>query len=341
MTDINMIGPPAPLGLELIGPPAPLNPQTAVEEQKKRGVWQNLLNNFNDPNFRQAFFMTGAQLMRSPGFGQSFGDVASNALTTGMGTLQQLRAQDEARRQQQQENARKDAEAQRAKATSDAYVAATGEQTAASKEKRAREAEEAAYGIKMRPTLEKRAQTAAEVDADLKRSQAARNRAEASYTRSGRTGGAARTTQELQKIEMLSRKYQAEGLDKVQADAKAVELLDLQKAAKTPGELAQGFYVEKLKAWQNNIDNLGKQLDKETAKGLLDEAIAEATELTRLDVNSREAVPGANDIQAPGGMRIADPKITALIEAAKKTSTPEEIRSALIQKGVDPKLYGY
>lgn len=326
-------------------------PQAAAPPQAQTaqpGLIGRLLQNFNDPNFRQALTLTGAQMLRSPGYGQNFGDVAANALSTGVTSLQQLRAQQAA-------EAARDREAQRAERTTGAYVEATGEQTTASKERRAREADEFAYGRSQRPTTEARAANAearagetSAADVELKGAQARRQDAESRYLDRNKPGGAggtgARAPQDIQKITMLSKKYQeVDGLSKTAADARAVEVLDLQKAAKSPGELAQALYTEKLRVWQADIGNLGKPLDPNVARGLLNDAIKETMELSRLDVASQGPVRSGGDPTNPDtGMRILDPRVQALVQQAKsKNVPPEQIRSALVAEGVDPSLYGY
>lgn len=337
------------LDMALPQPQAAAPPQAPAPAQTQPGFVGRLLQNFNDPNFRQALTLTGAQMMRTPGYGQNFGDIAANALSTGVTSLQQLRAQQAA-------EALREREAQRAERTTGAYVEATGEQTTTSKERRAREAEEAAYAKGQRPVMEMRAANAetragegARAEVELKGAQARRQDAESRYLDRDRPGGArggaggGRQPQDIQKIEMLSRKYQADGLDKVAADARAVEVLDLQKAVKTPGELAQTLYTEKLRAWQADIGNLGKPLDPNVARGLLDDAIKETMELSRIDVASQGPVrSGADPTNPATGMRILDPRIQALVlQAKERNHPPEKIREALISAGADPSLYGY
>ena len=330
-------------------PQAAFPPQAPATAQAQPGFVGRLLQNFNDPNFRQALILTGAQMMRTPGYGQNFGDVAANALSTGVMSLQQLRTQQAA-------EAAREREAQRAERTTGAYVEATGEQTTASKERRAREAEEAEYAKGQRPVVETRAASAearagegTRAEVELKRAQARRQDAESRYLDRDRPGGArggaggkGNTVQDRKMI-ALSKYYQTKGLSEIEADARAVEVLDLQRASRTPGELAYQIIEREKLAWAARLGNMDAVMDPVTRQQIREEAFREAQEINRLDVASQGPVrSGADPTNPATDMRILDPRIQALVlQAKERNHPPEKIREALISAGADPSLYGY
>lgn len=343
------IAPPAVAGPPATQPAVLPQPQVQPQPEPEMSYGRRLLSNLQDPNFRQAMFQTGTALMKTPGYGQGRWDVAGNALSTGANTLytlrEQQRQQAEAAKQREFDNRLKTGEAERQGRTAGAYVEATGAQTAEAKQRTEQAKDTFDYNKGRRDTVAELADALSGAETDLRRGQANKANAEAGYLRAGkpggRGGGGVRTPQDIQKIEMMSLKYQADGLSKIDADDKAVRTLELQNSAKTPGEMARALYADRLRAWSDDINNLGKPLDPAIMRSMLQDSIDIALELNKLDVASQGSVPGAQT-SLPGGGILLDPTVQRKIEALKaKNTPPQAIREGLIGSGVDPKLYGY
>jgi hypothetical protein len=265
----------------------------ALEENKSK--WRTFLNQFNDPNVRQAVLATGIGLMRSPQYGQNAGDIGANALQSGVQTLQSLRNMDYAK--QQTATARKDKLTQQGVENTQGQaridIARAGENT----NERAQTSTEAnqqairqnAEGILSETTRHNKADeatNAVKANADMVRARA-----------TATTG--ARVPAEVQKINMLSAQYMTEGMDETSARAKAVMVVDSAKGATSPGEQAMNLFNNSIKNWQNDINNFGKSLTQEQIKQMQHDAINTVMNFQQFN-SAQTGVPPTP--AAPGGV---------------------------------------
>lgn len=342
--DPNLVGPPRelmgqqPQQMQQVqqGPPAPV-PVGSPEHAANKSKWQQFLGQMDDPNFRQAVMQTGLQLMKSPQRGQSGWDVASNALSTGVSTLQGLREHDRQIALQTADRAKAESQRQTTNAL-EARKVGTGEQNAAIYGQQVAGqvgAEKATASRGERQLTE--AQRSNMSEEQIKRYEAETKRLHEKNLAAG-TGG--KTPADIQKINMLAAQYISQGMDDVAAHAKAVEDLSLAAKAKTPGEHARLLYQTKIQAYANSIEGMKHPIDANKAATLMDESIHEAMQFQQLDKSGRGA--GIPTTATTGPIQRTNPDTVKNIEAAKvRKLPPDQIRSAIAAGGEDPTLYGY
>jgi hypothetical protein len=246
-----------------------------VQFEQNKSRWRGFLDQMADPNFKQAALMTGINLLRSPGYGQGPGDIAANALTQGVGTLQSLRAQQFEQQQQQQAGQRAERQvgvAERGAATQEANARTNAQGVFAQREATSNQ------NVNTRNAQSETGRhNRATEGTDRIRAEADRTRARA-YS-----GIGSRVPADIQKINMLAAQFQSEGMDEVAARARATTLIELGARAKSPGEQARLLYQEYLTNWGNSLENIGKQLTKDQAQAMLDQAISDVSKLQGTD----------------------------------------------------------
>jgi len=264
-------------------------PASPQEVEQNKGLWRNFLSRLDDPNVRQALLVTGINLLRSPQYGQNSGDIAANALTAGVGTLQQLRERERAQKNLEQQRA--DTQAQRtvenqqgqqridiSRSQQQTYGEQVRQQGAASERLDTREAAQSAETARHNRATEANQRLAAMADMARAKAYAA--------------GGTGKTPQDIQKINILAAHYmQTEGLDETSAKAKAVMVVDSTGTAKSPGEQARMLYQERLKAWGNDIGNIGKTLTTDQARELLESSMNDIMQLQQFNASAATGGP--------------------------------------------------
>ncbi len=342
------------LGDILAGSAAPVNPtmgmtappQAAGDVEKNKGLWRNFLNQFKDPNFRQALGATGRGLMQTPGYGQNGWDVASTALDRGVATLQALREQDRVRALQEQdrktreeqrriENRQKDRTLDTADKNAAIYEQATANQNEASLRSDANTDAQLAEVTRHNKATE--ANDAIRANAD---------RTRASFYSSGGKDPA-----DVTKIKLLAAEYMspAYGMDETSAMARATREVELNSKTKDPAGLTQELYKQKVMAYTQSFEGMRNPMTKDMSDKFLNEAITDAMRIAKISDASKGKV-SAPTPQFPGqatgvvdrNPTVKNPQTEAQIAAAVARGLPKEkIRSAIQSKGEDPSLYGY
>ncbi len=308
-------------------------------EQRKAG-WREALSQWNNPNMRQAIMQTGIGLMRSPNYGESGWDVAANALTSGVGTLEKLNERDRQRKMQQEAIARAQAQQAVENARGDRQVAAT-EKNAATQEKSVtgQIAANQASGMRLDTQLTEteRHNRAEEENA---RNKTANDAKRATAYAAGRAG---KTAAEIEKINRLQKYYMdKEGLDEATADKKAIDFVTTSNN-KTQSQVAADLYKNKLTLWSQNFDNIGKAPSAKELKAMKEEAMMESGEFFRTENTTgpikRPEIPGAAPTAATPQ---ANPQTQQKIQKwLSMKATPEQIKIMIAAGSEDPKLYGY
>jgi hypothetical protein len=246
--------------------PSGENP-VALEENKSK--WRTFLDQFQDPNLRQAVLATGIGLLRSPQYGQNSGDIIANALGSGVNTLQSLRNMDYARNQATQARTDKlgQQKIENEQRGRQIAVAEAGQRTNEAGQRSTETNQQAIRENATAVTRETERHNRANEEIDRTRAEAERTRANA-YTGSG-----TRIPAEVQKINMLAAQYMTEGMDETSARAKAVMVVDSSRGATSPGEQAMNLFNNSIKNWQNDLSNFGKQLTREQLQQMQQDAI--------------------------------------------------------------------
>jgi len=271
----------------------------------------------------------GIGLMRSPQMGQNGWDVAANALQTGVGTVQALRERDRKMKQEDEDRDlnRKNIENQIETRTSAANTAKEGTSNDYLRIINQDSQAKATHELNIRELDEKiRANKANEAN-DRIRANAAKDNA----------GGAGSTSADIQKINNLTAEKVANGMDPVKAKAEATR--EVMSTGKTsPANMYTQAMQQEIELWQNSFDNLGKVPDPKTLGEM--QARAKQRVMDALKMNE-----GPKPVTAKGDSNIyptPEARINAQINQAKaKGATPEMIKKALMEEGVDPKAYGY
>lgn len=338
----------------------------AVIEQRKGG-WRAWLQQMNNPNTRAALMQTGIGMMKSPGYGQNGWDTASQALSSGVSTLQNLRERDRILELAAAERAKKDTQQGVENTRADRSVA-VGESNAqtASRAADANIANSQADNARGDKTL-------TETERHNKAMEGVYGRnADANNTRANNVG--THTAAEIEKINRLKKYYMdKEGLDELSADKKAMDYVSTAKG-KSPRQLVIEAYQKKVSQWMENQFDPTAQPTPEQVDKFKKDAISEVrlAEEAGQEISNNSgtinrpgttpstppgspAVPGTTPASSPSGMapapgtmpRVAIPgQKDALTERQiniwkSAGGTPQQINALLTKQGIDPKTYGY
>jgi hypothetical protein len=329
------------------GPPQ--GPVTNPEEIKKnRNLWQKFNDKVKaDPNFRQAVLQTGLGMMKTARYGEGSFDVVSNALSTGVTTLDMLRRRDMADKLQKEEESRKYA-LDTGQLTVQQTNAAANTSSAASQAANA--AENAAAGKAARdqaPEELKLKQGA--LEADMIRANADKTRA--SIYAGGGFGGH-QTAARVQVIHMLAAPAIAAGTPE------DVALRDASIQEATLSRMDPAIAIMKmLNDWKINYEYTAEGATPMTPE-------KSAAKLLELKAWWKEthpaATPAATPIAAPaitrergrgsGSATLEESTVNPAIDPGTMTwirrqvelgVTPQKIREGLVAGGIDPTPYGY
>lgn len=339
------------MGMALPAAGVAAGPKTQQEFESNKAGWRGIFQKLKDPNVRAALLQTGLGLMKSPGYGQSGWDVASNALAHGAGTLQALR---------EAERAKKIQDENRAIAESQRKI----ENTQKNRQLATGEANTTLYGEQVRSQASTARADDARADLALTETQRAnkaqeeiaRMRAQADLTRARAfSSGGGRTAADIVKIQNLAKQYMlppeqgGKGLDETNAMAEATKLIELQGKSKSPSEMVQEILKTQITSYSNSIEGMRSPPTPEMMKKWRDDAINQVIELNRLDAAQRGPVapnpqyPGqpTGVVQRTPGGPAADPATSSKVEALKSRGIPlDQIKQALINEGKNPADYG-
>lgn len=299
--------PPAPPGATPpIAPPGTGGNPAPQDVEVNKGLWRGFLDKLrNDPDFRQSVLVATTGLMRSPKPGENGLDVASQALQSGIGTLQSLRdaRQGRADKQKQQEFENSIAGRQVGVQEQNANTNATGTAAQVAQGDRRVATDELRAGLEGRRTAadEKRA------DADMIRAQADRLRAETFNT----NGGSLNQGQNVALVKMRAQALRAQNpaLTEDQAALQAQNELLLSKG-KTPGQIAADLYSNSVKTWSERVENIGKPLPPELNNQFAAEARERAVDFYKLG-QPTQPTQGQPPAQQPGVPPTAPPAAAA------------------------------
>lgn len=378
----NMIGP------ALIGPMAPTPPQTPAEVEQNKGLWRTFLDRMKtDPQFKMSVQQTAIGMMKSPQIGQNSFDVLGNALQGGITTLDTLRQRERTQKIEDEERKRKAGIENRQTAAQETTAAATAKR--ADTEVSALEAQKGQWGKQYDLDREK-LQEAIRSNKATEEINRLKAQADATRARAYSEGRAGRTPAEIQKINMLSAQYQAQGMDPVDADALAIQYLQETGKGKGPGDRVRAAVDARMKSYNSSLASLDKPIDADMIRQWTEEAIQldAKTEQMLNQTNvpaptgtrntpdagvfgAAPAMPSSADFAAQpnepaapssatapppppnpalvpgagnGGMTtgvVPDPRIAAEVQAAiRARKDPAAIRQRLVERGLDPALYG-
>jgi hypothetical protein len=278
--------------------------------------------------------------MKSPGYGQSGWDTASNALQGGVQTLERLRERDRLVALAAQERAKKDAQQEVVNTRENRQVANQERGTTASIEQSKTAGDRADKAL----AETTRHNTASEAN-DRIRAEADKNKADKYNT------GGGRTPTEIEKINRLKKYYiEKEGMDEVSADKRAIDYVATAKG-KSPRQLVIEAFQKKVQTWMENQFDPTATPTPEQVKQFKEDAISEvlAEEAGREITDQRGAIdrpdtavpsPGSTAVPPVQGQK--DPLIERNIAVwVQGKGTPQQIRKMLLARKVDPKLYGY
>jgi len=307
-------------------------PVNAADHAERKTGWKRILQNLHDPNVQAAMMNTGINLMRSPGYGQSGWDVASNALSSGVDTLRTLREQQRQQQLQQQDRTNKNAQQ-----TFENQIA-VGNAGRQQKQTEAYGRQVDLQGSEMQSNADYKKGM---LGVEQEKNRIAMINAESNKTKAGKYtgGGGGAGSTELTKINMLADQYQAEDptLDDTAAHAKAIMVLKAKDTAKSPSEQARNIYLERIKAYQNSIEGMKNPLTPQMAQQMLSDSINDVKKLRSLEGPQ----PNAPGMGSSGTIERIDPDIKALVDNARAKGTPDaQIKSMLTQYGKTPSVYG-
>jgi len=328
------------LGIEPIDPNSltvpPIGPVEGPELEQRKSGWKNFLTQLNDPNVKSAIAQTGMGLMRTPGYGQSGWDTASQALQSGVGTLQALRERDRLLAQAAADRAAKEAQQTTSNKLNERQ-AATSERNAATQERQVESSAQQNANANNRAgfALEENIRHNKETEKNAAEMAKAAN-TRATTASSGRNG---KTSAEIEKINRLQKYYMAQGMDELEADKKAIDYVSNSKG-KPPRQLVIESIQSKAKQWFDSQFDPNAQLPPELLEKFKQEAIAEvkmADEAGRDITDSAIAPPVVPSVTAS-----KDPMVVRKINKwVESKATDEQVNELLRKQGVDPKLYGY
>lgn len=318
------------------------------ELEQRKSLWKNLLSQWQDPNVKQAVLATGIGLMRSARYGENVGDVAANALTSGVNTLQSLRERDRQRALEAQDRAIREDQRAKENTRGDRQVA-TGERNAATQEK------SVTGNLELGQKAGARSDKALEetIRSNKAQEEIGRTKAGAEATRAGAyaTGRQGKTAAEIQKIDRLKAYYKQQdpSLSDEQADKMAIDYVTTSQN-KTQSQIAADLYKNELTTWAQNFDNIGKTPSVADLREMKRRSMETAAEFFKQE-NSTIKRPDAPGVPTMGGPPQAAPGAAPMppspltqrnIEIWKKANaTPGQIRDLIIKRGEDPKIYGY
>lgn len=324
-------------GLEEVnvqGPAGGIQVQSPQVIEQNKGLWRGFFQKIQeDPNFRQAVLMTGVQMLRSPKMGETGWDVASNALQGGMVTLEGLRQRDYERVQagKEQELKSRQVRVQERGADTQASTAETYRKATEAQTKQAQDA----YELKKKELDEA-------IRSNQSREEIMRIQAEADMLRakaySGDGGG--RTPAEIQKINMLTAQYVAQGMDEVQARARAIEYLTETGKAKSPQDRIRLGLESRIKAYNSSLAALDTPLTAEMMQQFLREEIEMEKTLSGLTAPASTNTSGAGSVRSFDRPNV-DPQLLAQVKAAVQAGKDvTAIRQRIVQLGHNPADYG-
>lgn len=338
------VGPPLPTAMQPgnIGPQPTAAAAGPAEYEQNKGLWRGFLDKMRtDPNFKQAVQVTAMGMMRSPQMGQNGFDVASQALTTGVTTLDMLRQRDRTQAIEDEERARKAGLEERG-----AQVAERG---ASSQERNAATAEQE---VKQRAedSMSRWRQAQNELEEAIRHNKASeeidRLRANADSLRASAymSYRKDRPAAEVVKLNALSAKYQQDGIDPITADAMATERL-LAGKSKAPGDRVRAAVDARIKAYSGSLESFDKPLSNEMIQQWLQEELEREKYFQSLETPGAQqgapraapsVIPQANSSVPSSADFAAQPVAPSVNPGRTPPTTAAAPRSAAISPGGTP-----
>ena len=296
-----------------------------VELEKNRNLWQRFGDKMKaDPNFRQAVLQTGLGMMRTPQNGESWTDIASNALGSGVSTLDMLRQRDKAQKEADANTTFEHDIKSRQTKTGEDQVGVSRTNAAT---------QQAQVGEQVKSGDFQRAQYPVEADLAERRVAADEKRATADLERAQSYAKvrANHTPADIQKINIRSAELQRLGMDPVQADNAALEYLQETGKAKSPADAIRFGIGQRMTAYNNTMEGFQHPPTPEMIADWAQQELA-------LQSQINNAMKEPNPFEAP---KLDSAKVKEYIARQKALgASDDKIAEVLIGKGVHPSEYG-